>query len=41
MVINGINQGYVLVDGVEVVFDMDFLLFEKVNRLNNLIVPIV
>ena len=26
MVINGINQGYVLVDGVEVVFDMDFLL---------------
>ena len=26
MVINGINQGYVLVDGVKVVFDMDFLL---------------
>ena len=26
MVINGVNQGYVTVDGVEVLFDMDFLL---------------
>ena len=26
MVINGINEGFVLVDGVEVPFDMDFLL---------------
>lgn len=26
MVINGMNQGYVMVDGVQIVFDMDFLL---------------
>lgn len=26
MVINGMNQGYVMVDGVQTVFDMDFLL---------------
>ena len=26
MVINGMNQGYVLVDGVQMAFDMDFLL---------------
>ena len=26
MVINGVNQGYVTVDGAEVLFDMDFLL---------------
>ncbi len=26
MVINGVNQGYVVVDGVQVAFDMDFLL---------------
>ena len=26
MVINGMNQGYVLVDGVRQVFDMEFLL---------------
>ena len=26
MVINGVNDGYVMIDGVEVIFDMDFLL---------------
>ena len=26
MVINGINQGYVLVDGVQIPFDMEFVL---------------
>ena len=26
MVINGINQGYVMVDGVQLAFDIDFLL---------------
>ena len=26
MVINGVNQGYVMVDGVRRAFDMDFLL---------------